>query len=45
MKVTELPTITIITETGIGALIKPIIGTFIPPQPPQNEIISIIDCV
>tara|TARA_R110002020_G_scaffold217169_1_gene424988 strand:+ start:1522 stop:3540 length:2019 start_codon:yes stop_codon:yes gene_type:complete len=45
LKVTKLPTITISTETGIGALIKPIIGTFIPPQPPQNEIISVIDCV
>ena len=45
LKVTEIPTITISTETGIGALIKPIIGTFIPPQPPQNEIISVIDCV
>jgi len=45
LKVTELPTITIITETGIGALIKPIVRTFTPPPPSQDEIISVIDCV
>ena len=42
LKVTELPTITIITKTGIGALIKPIVRTS---PPSQNEIISVIDCV
>lgn len=45
LKVTELPTITIITETGIGALIKPIVRTFTSSPPSQNEIISVIDCV
>ena len=38
LKVTELPTITIITKTGIGALIKPIVRTS---PPSQNEIISV----
>ena len=45
LKVTELPTITIITETGIGALIKPIVRTFTSSPPSQDEIISVIDCV
>tara|TARA_X000001382_G_scaffold109346_1_gene85503 strand:- start:164 stop:2122 length:1959 start_codon:yes stop_codon:yes gene_type:complete len=45
LKVIELPTITIITETGIGALIKPIVRTFTSSPPSQDEIISVIDCV
>ena len=45
LKVTELPTITIITKTGIGALIKPIVRTFTSSPPSQDEIISVIDCV
>lgn len=45
LKATELPTITIITETGIGALIKPIVRTFTSSPPSQDEIISVIDCV
>ena len=45
LKVTELPTITIITEIGIGALIKPIVRTFTSSPPSQDEIISVIDCV
>jgi len=38
LKVTQLPTITISTKTGIGALIKPIVGHY-SPTPSQNEII------
>jgi hypothetical protein len=41
VKVDTLPNITINTSTGIGALIRPLMGTFTP----QGEVISVIDCV
>ena len=42
VKVNNLPNITIITETGTGALIKPIIKSFIPEQ---REVVDVIDCI
>jgi len=42
VKVNTLPKITINTSTGIGALIRPIMGPF---TPLQKEVISVIDCV
>jgi hypothetical protein len=41
VKVETLPNITINTSTGIGALIRPLMGPFTP----QGEVISVIDCV
>jgi len=41
VKVETLPNITINTTTGIGALIRPLMGPFTP----QGEVISVIDCV
>jgi len=41
VKVDTLPKITINTTTGIGALIRPLMGPFTP----QGEVISVIDCV
>jgi hypothetical protein len=41
VKVETLPNITINTTTGIGALIRPLMGPFTP----QGEVVSVIDCV
>jgi len=41
--VDTLPVITINTNTGIGAVIRPLVGRFVPP--PQQEVIQVIDCV
>ena len=41
VKVETLPNITINTSTGIGALIRPLMGPFTP----QGEVVSVIDCV
>jgi len=43
VKITEIPKIVVSSPTGIGALIKPIIGRL--PLTPQGEIIQVIDCV
>ena len=40
--VDTLPVITINTNTGIGAVIRPLVGRFVPPQ---QEVIQVIDCV
>jgi len=41
--ITEIPTIVVSSSTGVGALIKPIIGRL--PLTPQGEVIQVIDCV
>ena len=41
--ISKIPKITIVSSTGSGALIKPIVGRL--PLTPQGEIIQIIDCV
>ena len=43
VRITEIPKIVVSSSTGIGALIKPIIGRL--PLTPQGEIIQVIDCV
>jgi len=43
VKVDTLPNIVVNTETGSGALIKPLVKPFTSEQ--QGEIISVIDCV
>ena len=43
VKITEIPKIIVSSPTGIGALIKPIIGRL--PLTPQGEVIRVIDCV
>ncbi len=43
IEISNIPKITIVSSTGSGALIKPIIGRL--PLTPQGEIIQIIDCV
>ena len=43
VKVTEIPKIIVSSSTGVGALIKPIIGRL--PLTPQGEVIQVIDCV
>ncbi len=43
VKITEIPNIIVSSPTGIGALIKPIIGRL--PLTPQGDIIQVIDCV
>jgi len=42
LRVDSSPNIQINTETGTGAIIKPFIGTFVPPA---TEVVSVIDCV
>lgn len=41
VKVDSLPKIKVNTSTGIGALIRPLMGPFTP----QGEVVSVIDCV
>ena len=43
VRITEIPTIVVSSSTGVGALIKPIIGRL--PLTPQGEVIQVIDCV
>ena len=43
IKTTTLPEITINTSTGIGAILRPIIGRL--PTTPQGKIESVIDCI
>jgi hypothetical protein len=43
IEIINIPKITIVSSTGSGALIKPIVGKL--PLTPQGEIIQIIDCV
>ena len=43
VRITEIPRINVSSSTGVGALIKPIIGRL--PLTPQGEIIQVIDCV
>ena len=43
VRITEIPKIVVSSSTGVGALIKPIIGRL--PLTPQGEVINIIDCV
>ena len=43
VKTTEIPKITVSSSTGVGALIKPIIGRL--PLTPEGEVIQVIDCV
>ena len=43
VKITEIPKIVVSSPTGVGALIKPIIGRL--PLTPQGEVIQVIDCV
>ena len=43
IKITEIPKIVVSSSTGVGALIKPIIGRL--PLTPQGEVIQVIDCV
>jgi len=43
ISITEIPTIVVSSSTGVGALIKPIIGRL--PLTPQGEVIQVIDCV
>ena len=40
---TEIPKITINTNTGVGAIVKPIFGFL--PDTPQTEIVQVIDCI
>jgi len=43
IRITEIPRIVVTSSTGVGALIKPIIGRL--PLTPQGEVIQVIDCV
>ena len=43
VEATEIPKITINTETGFGAVVKPIFGFL--PDTPQTEIVQVIDCI
>ena len=43
VRITEIPKIVVSSSTGVGALIKPIIGRL--PLTPQGEVINVIDCV
>ena len=43
IKIDELPVITVTSNTGTGALIKPILGKL--PLTPQGEVIQVIDCI
>ena len=43
VKITEIPKIVVSSSTGVGALIKPIIGRL--PLTSQGEVIQVIDCV
>ena len=43
VRITEIPRIVVSSSTGVGALIKPIIGRL--PLTPQGEVIQVIDCV
>jgi len=43
INVTEIPKIVVSSPTGVGALIKPILGEL--PLDPQGEILQVIDCV
>ena len=40
-EVTDVATIRVNSETGLGAVLKPILG----PIPPQKEVIQVIDCI
>ena len=43
VKITRIPRIIVSSPTGVGALLKPIIGRL--PLTPQGEVIQVIDCV
>ena len=43
VKITQIPKIIVVSSTGVGALIKPIIGRL--PLTPKGDIIQVIDCV
>ena len=43
VKVDEIPVITVTSNTGTGALIKPVIGRL--PLTPQGEVVQVIDCI
>tara|TARA_R100001440_G_scaffold74008_1_gene99023 strand:+ start:2901 stop:5252 length:2352 start_codon:yes stop_codon:yes gene_type:complete len=43
VKITIIPRIVVSSSTGVGALIKPIIGRL--PLTPQGEVVQVIDCV
>ena len=43
VKIDQIPSISITSSTGSGALIKPIIGRL--PLTPQGEVIQVIDCI
>lgn len=41
--ITNVPTITVISDTGEGALLRPVLGLF--PQDPRTEVQQVIDCI
>ena len=43
VKIDEIPVITVTSNTGTGALIKPVIGRL--PLTPQGEVVQVIDCI
>ena len=43
VKVDEIPVIIVTSNTGTGALIKPVIGRL--PLTPQGEVVQVIDCI
>ena len=43
VKVDEIPAITVTSNTGSGALVKPVIGRL--PLTPQGEVVQVIDCI
>jgi len=43
IQIQNIPTITITSKTGSGALVKPVIGRL--PLTPQGEVIQVIDCI
>ena len=42
-EIQDVPTITVTSKTGSGALIKPVIGRL--PLTPQGEVVQVIDCI
>ena len=43
IQIQDVPTITVTSKTGSGALIKPVIGRL--PLTPQGEVVQVIDCI
>jgi len=41
--ISDIPTIDVISDTGEGALLRPVLRTF--PQDPQTEVKQVIDCI